>query len=43
VVFYCEGRPVETTVGFMTKDRLKDTLENQLKTHRECVKQSTEL
>jgi thioredoxin 1 len=43
IVFFCEGRPVETTVGFMTKDRLKDTLENLLRTHRECVKQSTVL
>ena len=43
IVFYYEGRPVFTTVGLMTKDRLKETLENLLGTYRECLKQSTEL
>ena len=43
LLFFCEGRPVETAVGFTSKERLKRTLDNVLARHKECVKQSTEL
>ena len=43
LVFFCEGRPVETAVGFTSKERLKQTIDNVLARHKECVKQSTEL
>jgi len=43
LMFFCEGRSVETAVGFMAKERLKDTVDGVLKRHRECVKQSTAL
>ncbi|MGQ9460580.1 MAG: thioredoxin family protein [Candidatus Bathyarchaeaceae archaeon] len=43
LVFFCAGRPVEEVVGFMPKERLKKTLDTMLETHRECVRQSTEL
>lgn len=43
LVFFCAGRPVEQVVGFMSKDRLKKKLDDILKTHKECIEQSTEL
>jgi thioredoxin 1 len=43
LVFFCEGRPVETLVGFTTKERLRSTLDEVLKKHKECINQSTEL
>jgi thioredoxin 1 len=43
LIFFCAGRPVGEVVGFMTKERLKKTLDAMLETHRECVRQSTEL
>ena len=43
LVFFCAGRPVEEVVGFMPKERLKKILDAMLETHKECIKQSTEL
>ena len=43
LVFFCAGRPVEEVVGFMPKERLKKILDTMLETHKECIKQSTEL
>jgi len=43
LIFFCEGRAVETVVGFTPRERLRDRLDDVLKRHRECVGQSTEL
>jgi len=43
LLFFCEGRPVEGSVGFMPKENLKKILDDVMKRHRECVKQSTEI
>ena len=43
MIFFCEGKPVETVVGAMPKENLKRKLDDILATHKECVKQSTEL
>ncbi len=43
LMFFCEGRSVGQALGFMPKDRLKGILDDMLKKHRECIKQSTEL
>jgi len=43
LVFFCQGRPVGGVVGFVSKDRLKMTLEDVIKRHKECIAQSTEL
>ena len=43
LMFFCDGRPVETIVGFQPKDRLKQTLDDMLAMHRECIQQSTKL
>ena len=43
LVFFCEGRPVEEVVGFMTKERLTKTMDDMLEKHKECIKHSTEL
>lgn len=43
IIFFCEGRKVDETVGFMPKGRLKKRIEEVLKNHRECLTQSTKL
>ena len=41
--FYCEGRSVGTTVGFKTKEQLKQLVQEILEKHKECISKSTEL
>lgn len=43
LMFFCEGRPVGQTLGFMPKEHLKETLDDMLKKHMKCIKQSTKL
>ncbi|KYH40682.1 MAG: Thioredoxin [Candidatus Bathyarchaeota archaeon B26-2] len=43
LVFFCKGRPVGEVVGFMPKENLRDALDNMLKRHSDCIRQSTEL
>jgi thioredoxin 1 len=43
LTFFCKGKPVESVVGFMSKERLKKILDDMLERHEECFKQSTEL
>ena len=43
LIFYCEGRPVGTAVGFQLKDRLGQLVEDMLSKYKECIKQSTEI
>ena len=43
LLFFCEGRPVEQNVGLMTKEQLRKTMDDMLKRHTKCIKQSTEL
>jgi len=43
LMFFCEGRSVETIAGFMPKEHLEHVLDEMLERHRECVKQSTQL
>ena len=42
LVFFCEGRPIETIAGFQPKERLKQLVDDMVDKHRECVKKSTE-
>lgn len=43
LLLFCAGRPIDTMVGFQPKDRLKKRLDDILQTHKECIRQSTEL
>lgn len=43
LIFFCEGRPVETIAGFQPKDRLIQLVDDMIDKHRECIEQSTEL
>jgi len=43
LIFFCEGRPVETVVGFQPKERLKQLVDDVIDKHRECMEKSTEL
>lgn len=43
LLFFCKGRPVEGVIGFMSKEKLKEILENVLERHEECIRHSTEL
>ena len=43
LMFFCQGRSVGQVVGFMPKESLKKSLDDMLKRHKECVRQSTEL
>jgi len=43
IIFFCAGRPVDVTVGFQPKEKLKQLIEDVLKNHKECIRKSTEL
>lgn len=43
LLFFCDGRPIETVVGFQPKESLKQTLDDVIDKHRECIERSTEL
>jgi len=43
LMFFCEGRPVSQTLGFMPKENLRKLIEDMLQKHKECIKQSTKL
>lgn len=43
IVFFCDGRPIETVTGFQPKERLIHLVEDMIATHKECIKKSTKL
>ena len=43
LIFYCEGRPVGTAVGFQPKERLKQLVDDMLEKNKQCLDQSTKL
>lgn len=43
VILFCEGRPIETLVGYRPKERLKRELELMIETQQDCFKQQTPL
>jgi thioredoxin 1 len=38
LVFFCEGRTVETVAGFQPKERLKQLVDDVIDKHRDCIK-----
>ena len=43
LVFFCHGRPVGQSVGFMPKEQLEKSLVDVLQRYKTCLSQSTEL
>ncbi len=43
LVFFCNGRPIETAVGFQPQERLTRLVDDMIGKHQECIKQSTQL
>ena len=43
IIFFCEGRPVESIAGFQQKELLIKLVEDVLSKHRECIEKSTVL
>ncbi len=43
LIFFCDGRPVETVTGFRPKESLKQLVDDVIDKHRECIEKSTEL
>lgn len=43
LVFFCDGRPIETVAGFQPKERLKQLVDDVINKHRECIEKSTVL
>ncbi|UCE15440.1 MAG: thioredoxin fold domain-containing protein [Candidatus Bathyarchaeota archaeon] len=41
LVFFCDGRPIETVVGFQPKERLKQLVDDVIDKHRDCIEKST--
>ncbi len=41
IIFFCDGRPVESVAGFQQKERLVELVEDVLSKHRECIEKST--
>ena len=42
LVFFGEGRPIETIAGFQLKERLKQLVDDMVDKHRESIEKSTE-
>ncbi len=43
IIFFCDGRSIETVTGFQPKERLIKLVEDVIATHKDCIKQSTKL
>lgn len=43
LIFFCDGRPIETVTGFQPKERLKQLVDDVIDKYRECIEKSTEL
>jgi len=43
LVFFCNGRSIDTAVGFQPKERLTRLIDDMIDKHQDCIKQSTEL
>ena len=43
LIFFCNGRPIETAVGFQPKERLSQLIDDMIDKHQDCIKQSTQL
>lgn len=43
LVFFCEGKPVQTVVGFHPKRELKNLVYGVAEKHRECLKKSSDI
>jgi thioredoxin 1 len=43
LVFFCDGKPIETVAGFQPKERLKQLLDDVITKHRDCIEKSTAL
>ncbi len=41
IVFFCQGRTVETVAGLMTKIQLERKFDDVLQKYRQCLQQST--
>lgn len=42
-IFYCEGQPVGTKVGFQTQEQLTKSIKEILEEHQECLAKSTKI
>jgi len=43
VILFCNGTPIESLVGFRTKETLKREIQLMIETHQDCFKQQTPL
>jgi thioredoxin-like negative regulator of GroEL len=43
LAFFCQGRPLGQTMGFMSKEQLEKALNDMLQRYKTCLLQSTEL
>ncbi len=43
LIFFCDGRPIETVAGFQPKERLKQLVDDVIDKHRDCLEKSTVL
>jgi thioredoxin 1 len=41
IVFFCQGRTLETIAGLMTKIQLEKAFDDMLQKYRQCLQQST--
>lgn len=43
LIFFYDGRPLQSVVGFQPKERLKQIVNDMFDKYRECIEKSTEL
>ncbi|MFQ5998335.1 MAG: thioredoxin [Candidatus Bathyarchaeia archaeon] len=41
LLFFCEGRPIGALVGYVPREKLQTEFEKIMKTHKECIAQSS--
>lgn len=41
LVFFCEGRPIMYSVGFMSEGELEHVINDMIKKYRSCIERST--
>lgn len=41
LIFFCDGRVIETVTGFQPKERLIQTIDSAIERHKDCLKGST--
>ena len=43
LMFFCQGKPIATSTGFVNKDKLSASIDDMLTNYRDCIEQRTDI